>query len=32
MPEERADKEDFMQLLFGIDTTPQETRDYWGEN
>ena len=26
------EKEDFMQLLFGIDTTPQETLDYWGEN
>lgn len=22
---------DFMWLLFGIDTTPQETNDYWGE-
>ena len=25
------EKEDFMQLLFGINTTPQETIDYWGE-
>ena len=25
------EKEDFMWLLFGIDTTPQETLDYWGE-
>lgn len=23
------EKEDFMWLLFGIDTTPQETIDYW---
>lgn len=25
------EKEDFMWLLFGVDTTPQETRDYWGD-
>ena len=25
------EKEDFMLQLFGIDTTPQETIDYWGE-
>ena len=25
------EREDFMWLLFGIDTTPQETIDYWGE-
>lgn len=25
------EKEDFMWLLFGVDTTPQETKDYWGE-
>ena len=25
------EKEDFMWQLFGIDTTPQETLDYWGE-
>ena len=25
------EKEDFMWLLFGIDTTSQETLDYWGE-
>ena len=25
------EKEDFMWLLFGIDTTLQETIDYWGE-
>lgn len=25
------EKEDFMWLLFGVDTTPQETIDYWGE-
>lgn len=25
------EKEDFMWLLFGIDTTPQETIDYWKE-
>lgn len=25
------EKEDFMWQLFGIDTTPQETRDYWNE-
>ena len=25
------EKEDFMWLLFGIDTTPQETIDYWNE-
>ena len=26
------EREDFMWLLFGIDTTPQETSDYWGED
>lgn len=26
------EREDFMWLLFGIDTTPQETIDYWGED
>lgn len=25
------EKEDFMWLLFGIDTTPPETNDYWNE-
>ncbi len=25
------EKEDFMWKLFGIDTTPPETLDYWGE-
>lgn len=25
------EKEDFMWLLFGVDTTPQETFDYWEE-
>ena len=25
------EKEDFMWQLFGIDTTPQETIDYWKE-
>jgi len=25
------EKEDFMWQLFGIDTTPQETLDYWSE-
>ena len=25
------EKEDFMHHLFGIDTTPQETIDYWNE-
>lgn len=25
------EKEDFMWQLFGIDTTPQETLDYWEE-
>jgi len=25
------EKEDFMWLLFGVDTTSQETIDYWGE-
>lgn len=25
------EKEDFMWILFGVDTTPQETIDYWGE-
>lgn len=25
------EKEDFMWLLFGIDTTSQETLDYWNE-
>lgn len=25
------EKEDIMWQLFGIDTTPQETIDYWGE-
>ena len=25
------EKEDFMWLLFGVDTTSQETMDYWGE-
>lgn len=25
------EKEDFMWFLFGIDTTSQETIDYWGE-
>lgn len=25
------EKEDFMQKLFGINTTSQETIDYWGE-
>jgi len=25
------EKEDFMRQLFGIDTTPQETIDYWNE-
>lgn len=25
------EKEDFMWLLFGVDTTPQETLDYWDE-
>lgn len=25
------EREDFMWLLFGIDTTPEETIDYWGE-
>lgn len=25
------EKEDFMWQLFGINTTPQETIDYWGE-
>jgi len=25
------EKEDFMWQLFGIDTTPQETIDYWDE-
>lgn len=25
------EKEDFMWLLFGVDTTPQETIDYWNE-
>lgn len=25
------EKEDFMWLLFGIDTIPQETLDYWKE-
>lgn len=25
------EKEDFMSALFGIDTTPQETIDYWNE-
>lgn len=25
------EKEDFMRHLFGIDTTPQETIDYWNE-
>ena len=25
------EKEDFMWQLFGIDTTPQETIDYWNE-
>ncbi|MGN0155288.1 MAG: type II toxin-antitoxin system RelE/ParE family toxin [Lachnospiraceae bacterium] len=25
------EKEDFMWHLFGIDTTPQETIDYWNE-
>lgn len=25
------EKEDFMWLLFGLDTTPKETIDYWGE-
>lgn len=25
------EKEDFMWPLFGIDTTPQETLDFWGE-
>ena len=25
------EKEDFMSQLFGIDTTPQETIDYWKE-
>ncbi|MDD3254130.1 MAG: type II toxin-antitoxin system RelE/ParE family toxin [Lachnospiraceae bacterium] len=25
------EKEDFMQKLFGIVTTSQETEDYWGE-
>lgn len=25
------EKEDFMWLLFGVDTTPQETIDYWDE-
>ena len=25
------EKEDFMWLLFGVDTMPQETIDYWGE-
>ncbi len=25
------EKEDFMWQLFGIDTTPQETVDYWDE-
>ena len=25
------EKEDFMWQLFGVDTTPQETIDYWNE-
>lgn len=25
------EREDFMRKLFGIDTTPQETYDYWDE-
>ncbi len=25
------EKEDFLWQLFGIDTTPQETADYWNE-
>ena len=25
------EKEDFMWQLFGVDTTPQETIDYWSE-
>ncbi len=25
------EKEDFMRQLFGVDTTPQETIDYWNE-
>ena len=25
------EKEDFMWLLFGVDTTSQETIDYWGK-
>lgn len=25
------EKEDFMWQLFGIDTTPQETMNYWDE-
>ena len=25
------EKEDFMWQLFGIDTTPQDTIDYWDE-
>ena len=25
------EKEDFMWKLFGVDTTPQETIDYWNE-
>ena len=25
------EKEDFMWQLFGVDTTPHETIDYWGE-
>lgn len=25
------EKEDFMWLLFGVNTTPQETIDYWDE-
>ncbi|MDO5146224.1 MAG: type II toxin-antitoxin system RelE/ParE family toxin [Eubacteriales bacterium] len=25
------EKENFMWQLFGIDTTPQDTLDYWGE-
>ena len=25
------EKEDFMRQLFGVDTTPQDTIDYWNE-
>ena len=26
-----GEREDFMMQLFGIETTSQETKDYWGE-